>query len=58
MNILERQTEKGFLRNEMKDMIDLLYNAKEGYPHECEIIIDKAKERVGAGISWLSNKTT
>ena len=55
MNIIERTSETTILKNEIREIIGILKGFSEDYPVECSKILAKVTERIGIGISWISN---
>ena len=50
MNINERTSETAILKNEIKEIIEILRSVSEDYPVECSKILAKVTERIGTGI--------
>lgn len=55
MNIIERTSETTILKNEIREILGILEGVSEDYPVECSKILAKVTERIGIGISWISN---
>ena len=56
INILERTTELGLLRSELKELIDIMKRLMEEYPEQCASILNHLTSRVESSMRWIKTK--